>query len=57
MIFLALLCAGSGWGIHALGLRWLWAAPLGIVAGIALYIGFLILDSRNHRCVDDRKGP
>lgn len=49
MMVLALLCAGSSWGIHALGLRWLWAAPLGLVAGLVLYCVWLALDARNHR--------
>ena len=47
MTVLALLCAGSAWGLHVLGLRWLWAAPLGIVAGIVLWAVFLALDVRN----------
>lgn len=51
MTFLALLCAGSSWGIHALGLRWLWAVPLGLAAGFVLYCVWLALDSRHsHGC-------
>jgi hypothetical protein len=54
MLFFALLCGGSSWTIHALGLRWLWAVPLGIVGGMALYIAWLVaVDSRRPRgCVD-----
>jgi hypothetical protein len=47
MTVLALLCAGAAWGIHALGLRWLWSAPLGIVSGIVLWAVILALDGRN----------
>jgi hypothetical protein len=58
MTFLALLCAGSSWGIHALGLRWLWAAPLGLVAGVVLYVVWLILDSRHrHGCCEPPPFP
>jgi hypothetical protein len=52
MTVLGLLCAGSSWGIHALGLRWLWSVPLGLVAGLVLYCVLLALESRHpHGCV------
>lgn len=56
---LLLLSAGSAWGGHALGLRWLWAVPLGFVAGVVVYFALVALGgSHSHGgCCPEERMP
>lgn len=55
---LLLLCGGSSWGLHALGLTWAWAVPCGAVAGFVVFCVGLSLDHRRREgCHGPRRFP
>lgn len=54
-VVVILLAAGSSWGIHRLGLAWLWSVPLGVAAGIVEYYILIALGGSRGCC--DHPGP